>query len=164
MHLVGLFVRVRVHSCVHRSLLHTLMLRQRKPVPLYLCRVILILSFNLCLGLPSSLFSSCLHTKTLYVFLFSPVHVIFLALIILILFEGEYQSWSCSLCSFSPPFLYTLPLRPKFFPHHSVLEHSESLLLSLETKFHRHKKWWKTTVLGILICMFLYSKREDERV
>ena len=82
----------KVHSCVHRSLLHALILRQREPVPSYLCRVILILSFHLCLGL----ISSCLHTKTLYVFLFSPLHLIFLALSFVILFEGEYKSWILS--------------------------------------------------------------------
>ena len=70
--------------------------------------VILIISFHLCLGLPKSLFSSCLHTTTLYVFLFSSLHItccvpiIFLDLIILIVYEEEYKSRSCSLCSFSP--------------------------------------------------------------
>jgi hypothetical protein len=66
---------------------------------------ILILSFCLCLGLPSGLFLSGIPIEILYTFLISPVCclsgavLIFPNLIVLMIFGEEYKLWSSSLCS-----------------------------------------------------------------
>jgi len=68
-------------------------------------RSILILSSRLCLGRLSDLFISGFLTKILYASLLSPLHasypapLVLLDLIIQIIFNEDYISWSSSLCS-----------------------------------------------------------------
>jgi hypothetical protein len=71
-------------------------------VTLSVLRSILMLSFYLCLGLPSDVFSCGIPTKILYTFPLSaihatfPAHLILLDLIILIMFGEEYKIGSCT--------------------------------------------------------------------
>ena len=66
---------------------------------------ILILSFHLCLGLPSGLFPLCFTTKTLYASLLSitlatcPAHLVPIDLITRIIFDKESRPQSYPLCS-----------------------------------------------------------------
>jgi hypothetical protein len=74
------------------------------PQPIYL-RSILIPSSHLRLGLPSGLFPSGFHTKTVHTFLPSPMratyptHLILLDLICLIISGDEYKFWSPPHCA-----------------------------------------------------------------
>jgi hypothetical protein len=72
-------------------------------------RYILLLSFNVRLGLPSGVFPSGFPTKMLYVLIIYPIHasytghVTLLHLITVIIFCEEYRLGSSSLCSFLHP-------------------------------------------------------------
>jgi hypothetical protein len=95
----------RIHNCPPP----VSTLTQLNPVHTSTCHFwssILILSFRLCLGLPSGLFRSGFPTKTLYTPLPSPIrakcpaHLIFLDFITRTIVGEGYRSWSYSLWTF----------------------------------------------------------------
>jgi hypothetical protein len=94
--------------------------------PFYFVRCVLLLSFYLCLVLPSSLFYAGFPTKTLYAFLFFPMcdmfHASYISLLIaLITFVDrpnnicqEVQIIKLLIMQFSPASCYSFHLRYRF--------------------------------------------------
>jgi hypothetical protein len=91
----------------------------------------LILSSHLRLGLPSGLFPSGFHTKTLYTSLPTPIrapcpaHLILLDFITRTL-VGEQHIMKLIIMKFSPLPCYLVPLRPKYSPQQPILKHPGS--------------------------------------
>jgi hypothetical protein len=84
--------------------------------PIFLT-AILSLSSHLYLSLPSGLFPSDFHTKTLYAFLFSPIRVTFpahLSLLDLINLNYTWRREQVMSLKFSPAYYHFIPLRPKY--------------------------------------------------
>lgn len=102
----------RLYSCVHSCLfLSTLSARWLQVMPIHTTALssILILSICIHLGLPSGLFISDMHSKTLHAFVFShihamwPAHLIFPDLMKLTDFlKGTHHEVLCSLQSLPP--------------------------------------------------------------
>ena len=134
-------------------------------------RSILILSFHLCLGLPSGLFPSGFLTKTLYKPLLSPIcatcpdSLILLDFITRTILGEEKRSLNSSLCSFiySP---VTLSLIDPNILLNTLFSNTVSLRSSINVRdqvSHPCKTTGKIIFLFILIFKFVDSKLEDKR-
>jgi len=136
-----------------------------------LWRSILILSFHLCLGLPSGVFPSGFPTKILYTPLLSPIHAIFPPHLILLdlitrkILGEQYRSLSSTLCSFCYSLVISSLLGPNI-----LLSTLFSTILSLHSSLNvseqvsdPYKTTGKITVLYTLIGTFLDSKLEDKK-
>ena len=120
-------------STCHLSLYWATLIQSMPPHPTF-WRFTLILSSYLCLRLPSGLFPSGFPTKILRTPLLSPIcatcptHLILLDFSTRTIVGEENRSFSFSLCSFIHSLL-PLPLRPKYFPEHPSLKHSQPTFL-----------------------------------
>ena len=105
----------------------------------------IILTFHLCHGLPNSLFPSCSLTKSFKVFPSAPY---FLPTIMKLL-----------TLHFSPISFHFLPLGPKYFPQHSVLNGAKPLFLSqYDTPSSTNKHTTRNGVFGVLVFKWLERK------
>jgi hypothetical protein len=120
---------------------------------------ILVLSYHLCLSIPSSFFSSAL----LSCYLPCPSHP---WLIILIIFDEECKLWSSSLCiSFQPHIISSL-LGPNILLS-TLFSKTFSLCSSLNVRRRSYtpiQNYRKVIVLCILIFIFLDSSWEAKKV
>ena len=133
---------------------------------------ILILSYQLRLGLPSGLFPSGFPTKTLYTPFLSPyvLHaspppfLIFLDLITWTILSEHYRSLSSSLCSILHSTVTSSLVGPNILLN-TLFSNTLSLSSSLNVRdqvLHPYKRTGKITVLYILIFTFFDSKLEDK--
>ena len=128
---------------------------------------ILILFSHLCLRLPSGLFPLGFPIKTLYSPLISPIcatcptHLILLDLMTRIIFSDEYKSLSASVYSL----LHLVPLRPKYPPQDSILQHPQPTFLPQYerlsiTPIQTNRQNY--IYVYFIICIFLDCKLEDK--
>ena len=135
-------------------------------------RSILILSSRLCLGRLSDLFISGFLTKILYASLLSPLHasypapLVLLDLIIQIIFNEDYISWSSSLCSLLHAPVTQSLLGTKCLPQHPILEQRQPtfLLYCARPALTPTQNNSRIIFLYILIFIFLGSELEDKRI
>ena len=66
---------------------------------------------------------SCMYCSSPPYVLHAPTHLILLDLITRIIGEKYRRSLSSSLCSFLHSPCYAVPVRPKYYPQHSILKH-----------------------------------------
>ena len=123
-------------------------------------RSILILSSHLCLGLPSGLFPSGFHTKTLYTPLPSPIraHLILLDCITHTILGEQYWSLSSSLCSFLHSPVTSSLLGPNILLN-TLFSNTVSLHSSLNVSnqvSHSYKTTGKIIVLYIFLVLVQY--------
>jgi len=126
-HSIRLFITVFTTAC-HLSLYRALWVQFTPPYGIYL-RPILIISFHLCVGLPSLVFPSGSPTENLYTSIFSPTratcptHPILIYLITRIKFGEQYRTRSSSLSSLLSSPVTSSILDPKHISQHPILEH-----------------------------------------
>jgi len=163
-----------VHYCIYKCPPPVPILNQINPVHAPTSTTstsILILSFHLCLGLPSGLFPSGHPTKTLHTPLLSPVcatcpaHLILLNFITWTIPGEECRSLRYSLCCFLHSH-YLVPLRHIYSPQHPILKDPQPTFLSQckRSSFTPTQNTGKIIVLYILIFKFLDSKMEDKTI
>jgi hypothetical protein len=130
---------------------------------LYLLKFILILWFNLCLVLLSSLHPTDYKTKILCVSIMRatcPAHLILLDLITQMKPYWEYKSWSFSLCNFLQPPGTSPLLGPNVFLS-TLFYDTHSLLYFFKVRNKIAEKTGKIIISYLKVC-FLRKRKFDE--
>jgi hypothetical protein len=133
------------HSQVSSICPYPVLARSSPHTKSHFLKILLILSYHLCLGLPSGLFRSGFPTKTLHTPLISPIratrpaHLILLDFITRTILGEDYGSVSSSLCSFLHFPVTSFHLGPNILPG-TLLSKTYVPPSMWATKFHTHTK------------------------